>query len=95
MEECPTEEPKWRVGEWAACSSDCGVGVRTRSVTCIVLGKVVDDKTCAHLDSKPIAEESCDMGSCATNTWFFSKWSDKVGQNWFGSNFSYSKRVNT
>ncbi|XP_069181439.1 thrombospondin type-1 domain-containing protein 4 isoform X1 [Procambarus clarkii] len=67
--------PAWRTGEWGQCSAQCGLGTRHRSVTCVTAAGGVADHLCDPRE-KPSNQELCDMGSCATDTWFFSAWED-------------------
>ncbi|KAK3859060.1 hypothetical protein Pcinc_034783 [Petrolisthes cinctipes] len=68
--------PVWEAGPWTNCSAPCGLGTRTRRVSCMVDGIAVDQNSC-QASTQPAAEEVCDMGSCATNVWFFSNWSSQ------------------
>ncbi|GFR59853.1 thrombospondin type-1 domain-containing protein 4 [Elysia marginata] len=64
---------RWRVSNWGECSTQCGFGQRTRTVTCVDGdGSKVSERLCRQL--KPETEEICDKGSCAQG-WFHSKWS--------------------
>lgn len=74
---CSSNSPTWEAGPWSNCSAPCGLGTRSRQVSCSLLGETVSDDHCSR-DTRPVREEVCDMGSCATNTWFFSAWSDQV-----------------
>ncbi|KAG7159564.1 Thrombospondin type-1 domain-containing protein 4-like 1, partial [Homarus americanus] len=71
--------PTWQTGEWGQCSAQCGLGTRHRSVTCITPMGTVPDHLCDARD-KPSNQELCDMGSCATDTWFFSAWEDRCSE---------------
>lgn len=58
------------------CSSTCGKGMRVRAVTCMnIEGHPAEESMCQEI--KPIKEELCDMGSCATG-WFFTDWPQQV-----------------
>ncbi|XP_012540115.2 thrombospondin type-1 domain-containing protein 4 [Monomorium pharaonis] len=77
--------PRWTVGVWSQCSTSCGVGKRTRVVTC-----VTEDTPC-DLSEKPEAHETCDLGPCLmkstspnavsaklqSSQWLFTEWSDQ------------------
>ncbi|XP_053699740.1 thrombospondin type-1 domain-containing protein 4 [Synchiropus splendidus] len=66
----------WEIGsDWSSCSVDCGVGRRTRSVSCVSdQGSVVNDKEC-NSRLRPLGSEECNMGPCVTN-WYFTGWSN-------------------
>lgn len=71
--------PAWEAGPWGTCSSQCGLGTRHREVTCKTPEGQVPDHRC-EVRSKPSNQELCDMGSCATDTWFFSAWEDRCSE---------------
>lgn len=71
--------PAWEEGTWGACSAQCGLGNRHREVTCKTAQGAVADHLC-DARSKPSNQELCDMGSCATDTWFFSAWEDRCSE---------------
>ena len=68
------------------CSTSCGVGRKTRVVTCVTEGVPCD------LSEKPEAHETCDLGPCLAKStplnvvsaklqnpqWLFTEWSDQV-----------------
>jgi len=70
------------------CSTSCGVGKRTRVVTC-----VTEDAPC-DLSEKPEAHETCNSGPCLAKStplnvisaklqspqWLFTEWSDQVSR---------------
>ncbi|XP_064608758.1 thrombospondin type-1 domain-containing protein 4-like isoform X1 [Liolophura sinensis] len=63
----------WKTENWSKCSTNCGLGQRTREVTCV--GATEEKLPVAHCqDAKPPSEEVCDMGSCAKD-WFYTRWS--------------------
>ncbi|XP_074539403.1 thrombospondin type-1 domain-containing protein 4 isoform X1 [Halichoeres trimaculatus] len=66
----------WEVSsDWSTCSVDCGVGRRTRSVSCVSdQGAIVNDKEC-NTRARPQGSEECNMGPCVTN-WYFTGWSN-------------------
>lgn len=67
----------WHTSEWSECSSQCGVGVRTRYVFCGVRhhGKEVHEvsETRCSPSKKPDVSEKCDKGSCS-GAWFTGPW---------------------
>ncbi|KAK7077621.1 Thrombospondin type-1 domain-containing protein 4, partial [Halocaridina rubra] len=71
--------PTWQVGEWGACSAQCGLGTRHRPVTCNTSRGPIAEHFCDR-ESKPSNQELCDMGSCATDTWFFSTWEERCSE---------------
>ncbi|KAG7157127.1 Thrombospondin type-1 domain-containing protein 4-like 2 [Homarus americanus] len=76
---CSSTTPEWEAGPWSNCSAPCGLGTRKRLVTCVVGGVAVEEDLCTAT-TRPVKEQVCDMGSCATNTWFFSSWSDQCSE---------------
>lgn len=70
------------------CSTSCGVGKKTRVVTCVTEGAPCD------LSEKPEAYETCDSGPCLAKStplnvvsaklqnpqWLFTEWSDQVSR---------------
>ncbi|XP_073727939.1 thrombospondin type-1 domain-containing protein 4 isoform X1 [Misgurnus anguillicaudatus] len=64
----------WEIStNWSACSVDCGVGKRTRSVRCVSdFGNTVSDRECSDR-LRPQRTEDCQMGPCVTN-WYFTDW---------------------
>lgn len=71
--------PEWEPGEWGECSAQCGLGTRHRDVTCAAAQGRVEDSEC-DARNKASNQELCDMGSCATDTWFFSGWEDSCSE---------------
>ncbi|XP_047477820.1 thrombospondin type-1 domain-containing protein 4-like, partial [Penaeus chinensis] len=71
--------PAWQAGEWGACSAQCGLGTRHRAVTCVTAKGGVSPHLCPS-EEKPSNQELCDMGSCATDTWFISKWGERCSE---------------
>ncbi|XRB00822.1 KH_dom_type_1 domain-containing protein [Pycnococcus provasolii] len=63
----PSLTYSYRIGSWSSCSSSCGEGMQTRSVTCYRSdGQSVSDSYCS--ESKPlafIAYQSCNTQGCA------------------------------
>ncbi|XP_076047940.1 thrombospondin type-1 domain-containing protein 4-like isoform X2 [Oratosquilla oratoria] len=73
--------PSWEAGEWGYCSTQCGMGSRSRTITCVGSSGPLLDHYCSQVpEPKPVSEEPCDMGSCAVNTWFFSEWETKCSE---------------
>lgn len=76
----------WNVGAWSQCSTSCGPGKRTRTITCITKGW----GTCAA-EEKPVVQEACDLEPCLTkpsttnaipmnvhgSPWLFTEWSQQ------------------
>nr|XP_053635617.1 uncharacterized protein LOC128690888 isoform X1 [Cherax quadricarinatus]XP_053635618.1 uncharacterized protein LOC128690888 isoform X1 [Cherax quadricarinatus]XP_053635619.1 uncharacterized protein LOC128690888 isoform X1 [Cherax quadricarinatus] len=79
MGRCSSNTPEWDSGPWSNCSAPCGLGTRTRTVTCILRSVPVSEESCSS-NTRPDKEQVCDMGSCATNTWFFSRWSEQCSE---------------
>lgn len=79
MGRCPSASPEWDASAWSNCSAPCGLGKRFRLVKCVASGVQVQDGECEGA-SRPQAEEVCDMGSCATSTWFFSEWAQQCSE---------------
>ncbi|XP_047474105.1 uncharacterized protein LOC125028674 [Penaeus chinensis] len=79
MGRCPSASPEWEASAWSNCSAPCGLGKRFRQVKCVASGVQVQDGECEG-GSRPQAEEVCDMGSCATSTWFFSEWAQQCSE---------------
>lgn len=78
---------QWQVSEWGECSTQCGNGVRKRSVKCIGTGSHPGDldaelpeEECNQRE-KPGGLTGCNMGSCEDNvtSWFTSEWSPAEG----------------
>ncbi|XP_017537303.1 thrombospondin type-1 domain-containing protein 4 isoform X1 [Pygocentrus nattereri] len=66
----------WEISsDWSACSVDCGVGKRTRSVRCVSdYGNEVNEGEC-NARLRPQGSEDCHMGPCVTN-WYFTDWTN-------------------
>ncbi|KAI6234396.1 Papilin [Aphelenchoides fujianensis] len=55
---CASECPKWAVGEFGACSTDCGRGTRKRTVDCRQNGRRLEASFCSS-EAKPPAVQDC------------------------------------
>ncbi|XP_078591705.1 papilin-like isoform X1 [Branchiostoma floridae x Branchiostoma japonicum] len=72
-QQCNQHEcPEWKVGEWSECSRVCGIGTKTREVTCVAPNEV---NRC-NPESKPPTEKSCNSGPCQGVEWMVSEWTD-------------------
>jgi Thrombospondin type 1 domain len=61
--------PYYQVGPWSSCSSHCGPGQQTRTVTCTtVAGPQATSKACAAL-ATPKSVQTCTTGSCQSGRW--------------------------
>ncbi|KAF2348106.1 Thrombospondin type-1 (TSP1) repeat [Trinorchestia longiramus] len=75
VDPAPAGNPVWEVDEWEPCSSECGVGTRSRKVRCVKDGVSVPESFCfAAVGSRPANQELCDPGSCTPTAWLFSEW---------------------
>lgn len=55
---------RWDTGSWSACSSKCGGGTQTRSVTCMRTNNIVKpDVFCSDI-TKPSTSQTCNTQSC-------------------------------
>nr|XP_050850774.1 thrombospondin type-1 domain-containing protein 4-like isoform X2 [Vespula vulgaris]XP_050850775.1 thrombospondin type-1 domain-containing protein 4-like isoform X2 [Vespula vulgaris]XP_050850776.1 thrombospondin type-1 domain-containing protein 4-like isoform X2 [Vespula vulgaris]XP_050850777.1 thrombospondin type-1 domain-containing protein 4-like isoform X2 [Vespula vulgaris]XP_050850778.1 thrombospondin type-1 domain-containing protein 4-like isoform X2 [Vespula vulgaris]XP_050850779.1 len=77
----------WNVGSWSECSTTCGVGKRTRLVTC------EPQEYLCNVAEKPISQEVCDSGPCTvkfsstnaissteprvTSQWLYTEWPEQ------------------
>lgn len=63
---------QWQATNWTQCSTNCGLGERTRNIQCVNgEGEAVSPSLCA--EDRPKTREICDMGSCAKG-WYYTKW---------------------
>ena len=74
---CPTY--RWQAGSWGVCTTECGGGQQTRSVTCISsLGNVMvtpGNSTCPLIDM-PISSQLCNTAACVAPRWVAGNWSN-------------------
>lgn len=68
--------PSWTNGDWSDCSSSCGAGTRTRSVSCVSVdgATVLDDSACSG--DAPSSTSECNLCACESTVWEVSSWSD-------------------
>lgn len=85
MEPTTLPPPQWSVGLWSSCSTTCGPGKKTRTVSCVTQGLP------CNLEEKPNTQDACDLGPCApkasqTNAiparledsrWLYTEWSEE------------------
>ncbi|HEX8822883.1 MAG TPA: thrombospondin type-1 domain-containing protein [Archangium sp.] len=64
----------WTNGSWGACSTACGTGTQTRTVSCRRSdGVTMADSFCTG--TRPATSQSCTGDSCTTYTWATGSWS--------------------
>ena len=73
------ETLEWSEGEWSECTTVCGLGVQTRSVTCRQNGHLVDEEKCSAI-AKPTTNKTCELEDCSLYGWKLGQWS-KVHSN--------------
>ncbi|XP_066537381.1 ADAMTS-like protein 1 [Hoplias malabaricus] len=73
---CPA---RWEVESWSSCSATCGVGLRTRAVSCVLKGSAhsnhtekVKDEKCRQ--PKPSSVQACNRFDCPP-MWDTKEWS--------------------
>lgn len=68
---------KWFTGPWSQCSGQCGHGIQTRDVVCLLhindQWKETYEKDC-HDKKKPSREQPCQLKPCGPQ-WFMNEWS--------------------
>jgi hypothetical protein len=64
-------EYKWVTTPWNACSVNCGVGHRSRTVVCVDTYGVPADSALCPPTTQPNATQVCDNGACA---WSSGEW---------------------
>ncbi|RXM99651.1 ADAMTS-like protein 1 [Acipenser ruthenus] len=75
MEPCP---PRWETGKWSSCSATCGVGLRTRDVTCTHLLSRESNETVTLSGekcrpAKPTQVQACNRFDCPP-AWYPQDW---------------------
>jgi len=76
---CPNNKPcspnsgYWTVGEFGACSVECGGGTATRPVTCI--GSASDPDCFTKAGPQPASAMTCNTAACPTFSWQADAWS--------------------
>ncbi|XP_033749606.1 thrombospondin type-1 domain-containing protein 4-like [Pecten maximus] len=84
VQSCRQEECyQWNAGQWSRCSTTCGLGTRTRPVTCMTTsGRAVVESAC-HNNPRPVASTSCSESECYNNVpagdssdtnWYYTQW---------------------
>eukprot|EP01006_Ploeotia_vitrea_P034698 TRINITY_DN65790_c14_g1_i2.p1 TRINITY_DN65790_c14_g1~~TRINITY_DN65790_c14_g1_i2.p1 ORF type:complete len:1985 (+),score=893.63 TRINITY_DN65790_c14_g1_i2:504-5957(+) len=64
----PTVSYSWDIGNYGACSVECGGGTETRTVVCKSnTGAVAADSSCPQ--PKPATSQSCNTQACVTYSW--------------------------
>ena len=76
---CYSEEScgfEWRASVWSKCTSQCGLGERTRNVSCFLINNatVVQDKFCG-LVSRPVSQTVCYSEEGCVYEWQEGVWS--------------------
>ncbi|XP_061664181.1 ADAMTS-like protein 1 isoform X2 [Syngnathoides biaculeatus] len=86
LQDCRTQPcpPRWEVGEWSQCSASCGVGLRSRTVAC-VLGPPSQDNSTSEIlpnencrDPKPNPVQACNRFDCPP-VWETPEWGQCSG----------------
>lgn len=60
----------WETGGWSACSTSCGGGTQTRTVTCRRSDNVTVPDAYCNAIAKPPASQSCNTQDCYTYAWY-------------------------
>lgn len=76
--------PRWTAGIWSQCSASCGIGRKTRTVTCVTQGAP------CNFSERPETYETCDLEPCLGKSslnivstklqnpqWLYTEWSDQ------------------
>lgn len=71
----------WQTGPWSACSVSCGMGQRTRSVTCHVSSE-------CRPDTRPFHAEYCETGPCPTTPASFTPGGQTPNTHWLVTEWS-------
>ena len=66
---------RYAVGEWSDCSATCGIGRKTRMISCKLHGVPVSRRKCKHL-LRPKNFEKCVNEPCKTRWKPVGKWSE-------------------
>ena len=82
----------WKTGGWGNCSTSCGGGIQTRSVTCQRNdGQTVADFLCTkYVGSKPATSQSCNTQSCKDCIYNFPQYDGPVSGYGNGTKISMS-----
>ena len=76
---CQTPFCGWIVSEWSNCSSHCGEGMQTRTVSCHSNGTIVEVWPDSHCDltAKPSSLKQCDnLPPCHSYQWQYSEYGE-------------------
>lgn len=68
----------WQTGPWSACSTTCGGGVQTRTLSCFDMtsNTTVADSYCTAAGlPQPVTTQACNTNACPTFSWWTSDWS--------------------
>jgi len=89
---CPTY--RFTNGPWGVCSASCGMGVRTRDVTCTDdFGRKVDDDNCSG-QKEPAESCLAPIAVCTTKTWTVDEWCTGHTDPCYGDGVKYTRNVN-
>ncbi|XP_023668262.2 LOW QUALITY PROTEIN: thrombospondin type-1 domain-containing protein 4 [Paramormyrops kingsleyae] len=70
-------KPEWYTGPWGQCSAECGDGMQSRHVVCLLHGdsglEVTASSNCSHLP-RPPASQPCRLKKCGP-AWYVTEWS--------------------
>ncbi|XP_071822878.1 A disintegrin and metalloproteinase with thrombospondin motifs 9-like isoform X2 [Apostichopus japonicus] len=59
----PCNSPQWFAGPFGDCNANCGQGMQTRTVSCVLNNVPVADTMCNPV-TRPPATQLCNVGSC-------------------------------